>query len=234
MKAIAFGAAVLLAMISVASAQAQEAPKTYLMTFEGESKVTLVPDQVQIDFVVKARNNDGQKARAEQAASATKALEFLKGASVPEKNVKMCGYSYQPVYEWRRNGENNDQFFAGYLVEQSFRVTAPVVGAPDLIDGITNQGFIGSVQFLVSNADQVREQTLKSAIADAKAKAKKRAGELDIKLGKIVGYSELRGHDYSRYDGGPRAASARSGGPPVPVGESEIRISVQLTYELAK
>lgn len=230
MKQFAAVLVAVLAICSVASAQAVPAKQKPTVMFSGEGKVSAVPDQVRITCSIWGQNANGKLAREQQALLSKNASEFLKKAGLEDKSFKTTSYRYAPVYDYSRDQQKN--VLLGYRAEQELHVCAPIAQASTLVDGLAEQGFIGEVEFTVSNLVVKREEAVKLAIDDAKAKAKKRATDLGIKLGKMVGYSEGGGGG----DSYVRAQSTRDAGPggapSLPAGENEIRAKVSVMYEI--
>jgi uncharacterized protein len=92
---------------------------------------------------------------------------------------------------------------------------------------------VNHLGFKIDDEEELKEEARKIAIEDAKKKSKKLKKELDIKLGKIVNYSE--GGNYPVY---LRAAAESfdggigGGGPSIPTGENEIVVNVTITYQI--
>ena len=89
--------------------------------------------------------------------------------------------------------------------------------------------------FVVDDTGTVTAQARQNAIEDATQKAQVLASQLNVHLGRVVGFSENGGNAYPMMDRGVAKAtvmSARAPAPSLPVGESETTSNVSVSYEI--
>ena len=102
--------------------------------------------------------------------------------------------------------------------------------------GVTN---VFGPSFAIDDPEALKEEARNQAIAEARAKAKTLAGELDVRLVRVVSFWENT-NDYYPYPYGVAEARAVDsavgfGGavaPELPVGENEVTSRVSITYEI--
>ena len=94
-----------------------------------------------------------------------------------------------------------------------------------------NLGQVKNIVFEVENKDEFLAQARVEAMQKAKLKAKKIAQEAGISLGKLVNISISENqNNYLKYSGIAEMSSDESAS--IQVGENEIKIYVNLEYEI--
>ena len=203
----------------------------------GEGKVFTAPDVAELSLGIQTgRQPSAAAAMAKLQQGMSAVFASIKGQGVEEKDIRTESFYLNPVYDYTEEG----QVFRGFEANQSLRVKVRNLDkATDVLSAATSAGAnqAGSINFTVDDPEAKRAEAREKAIAQAKEKAEKLAGDLGMRLGKIEGFNE--GGSY----GGPPVMMMRSkegvgggGGvgaaPPLPAGEQEIVVQVTLTYEL--
>ncbi len=218
------------------------------ISVSGNGEVTAVPDIGEFSFSVTA---EGEEASAAQEASGEKinsVLMALKDAGVEEKDIKTQNYNMYPRYEYEQEVcpvgafcPPGERVQVGFEVSQTVKVKVrDLDSAGRLIStagelGATN---ISSLQFTIDDTDVLKEEARALAIEDAKEKALKLAGDLDVSLVRMVGYHENEGYlpaPYAYGLGGDEAmerAVASFDAPDLPAGENTIASQVSITYQV--
>lgn len=125
----------------------------------------------------------------------------------------------------------------GYDVYQTISVKVRDTDkAGELIAGVTATGItdIYGPNFTIDDEDDLRRDARQDAIKDARAKARELADDLDVRLVRVVSFSENGGGYYPMY---ARAEMAMDSGvapvaPNITPGENRISASVTITYEI--
>jgi len=205
----------------------------------GDGRVFATPDIAEMSFGVQT----GRRASAKEAIDALKrsmdaVYAAVKEAGVPEKDIQNQQFSLSPEYSWT----NNRQTIIGYAGSQMLRVK---VRDLDKVSGVlaaateagANQA--GDVQFTIDDPQKLRDQARDEAIEEAQENAKALAKQLGVSLGELKGFSEGGGYTppmpyYGRMGGGTAVAedAAMNQSVPLPAGEQEITVQVNLTYEV--
>lgn len=221
------------------------------ISVSGEGEVSAVPDIAKFSFTVKEEAKTVAVAQQQVTEKMNAAIDFLKKAGIEDKNIKTEGYNIYPRYEWRNReivclGLNcpppgRERILVGYEVSQNISVKLEDIDkAGEILAGIgslevTN---VSGLNFEIDDEDALKRQARKQAIEEAKNKAKELAKDLGVSLVRIVNYSSSEGNLYPRYAmmemtkalGADMADEIPS--PEIPVGENEIKITVDITYEI--
>ncbi len=165
----------------------------------------------------------------------------LSGASVPAMEIyrddqSVSGYAGSaPDYYYPAP---RNQVIVGYEVRQSISVKVrdtEEVGA--LLAGVGEKGAtdIYGPTFTIDDEDELQREARQKAIADAKLKAKQLADDLNVRLVRVVSFSEngtpwypmyaMKGYDVAAAEGARTV-------PEIPLGENKISASVSITYEI--
>jgi|TARA_Y100000310_G_scaffold22905_1_gene21873 hypothetical protein len=214
----------------------------FTIAIQGSGKVSAVPDIATLNFGV-------QTGRQKTAAGAMKMLtdkmtaviEAIETAGVEEKDIRTQYLNLNPAFDWNE-GKRIDR---GFEATQSLMVKVRDLDKiSNVLDAAVRSGAnqAGSVGFTIDDPEVIKEEARAEAIEDAKTKAQKLAADLGVSLGKMQGFWEETG-----YGGGPvmmRAemmdAKGVGGGyggstaPPIPAGEQEVVVNVNITYKIKK
>ena len=228
-------------------------PSYTTINVEGVAEVTAVPDIGSFHFTVEAEAVDVAEAQKLSGEKINDIMGYLKSdGGVEEKDIKTTGYNAQPRYEYRRenciNGFScdNERVLIGYVVTQNVEVKVrDTAKAGELVGGVGGRGAtnMSGLSFEVDDIEALKEEARLLATADAKAKAKRLAKELGVRLGDIVSFN-----DGGSGGGYPMAYNTRGmsaemdfaedGGfeksfvPEISVGEDEVIAHVTITYQL--
>ena len=202
------------------------------ITVSGEGKVYAKPDIALVNISVVS---DGKKVidvENDNTKKNNQIIKFLKDSGVEDKDIKTINYSLYPRYNYY---EQKTPEIIGYEITQTLEVKIRSLDKTgEILDGAIKNGAnqIGSLYFKVDNDEALQDQARKLAIDDAKQKAEKLASQLRIRLVRLSAYNEsgtpyldYRGLEYGVGGGGGTA-------PQIQTGESEIVITVNLTYEM--
>lgn len=150
----------------------------------------------------------------------------LKKLKIQEQNIKTINYSISPKTSWNR--ETGESYIYGYRGNVQIEVKIKDFSK---IDQVVNLGQVKNIVFEVENKDEFLAQARVEAMQKAKLKAKKIAQEAGISLGKLVNISISENqNNYLKYSGIAEMSSDESAS--IQVGENEIKIYVNLEYEI--
>jgi hypothetical protein len=112
-------------------------------------------------------------------------------------------------------------------------------GVSAVLDGVVSAGAnqVSNLSFQIDEPEKLKAEARAKAIANAKEKAAELKGQVGIKLGRIVNFSEgYSGYPAPMYDSAVKSMESygggTGGGPAVPSGENEITVSVMITYQI--
>lgn len=235
-----FGAPALLALTLFAlpllhqPAQANDRPRTLVL--RGEGTVSARPDMASISLGVVTNGDTAKVALDRNTAAMTKVFRVLETNKVPGRDVQTSGFRVQPVFKRQPRGSSSTGPVApeiiGYTVRNQVTVAVrDLDNLGTLIDALVSDGaneFQG-LTFGFSDPEPLLDNARRAAAEDVQRKANLYAEALGITLGPIQTVSEQSGGRVR-----PRAVALErvSGDVPVSAGESELSISISVTYNL--
>jgi hypothetical protein len=213
----------------------------FTISVQGSGKVSAVPDIATLNFGVQTgRQNTAAGAMKMLTEKMTAVINELEAAGVEEKDIRTQYLNLNPAYDWNEGKRVDRGFEATQSLMVKVRDLDKISTVLDVaVKAGANQA--GSVGFTIDDPEVLKEQARAEAIEDAKIKAMKLAKDLGVGLGSMQGFWEDAGY------GGPqpmmmRAETMDSGGfggggmkaPPIPAGEQEVAVNVNITYRIRK
>jgi uncharacterized protein YggE len=218
------------------------------ITIEGEAEVFAVPDIATFNFTVNEVSEDAVSAQDLAAEKVSAAVDFLKSKGVEDANIKTSSYNSYPKFEWIEAHcvtapcEPGKRELVGYEVRQTVSVKVrDAKSAGELIAGVTDLGIntVSGVSFTIDDLESLQEEARALAIVDAKAKAKRMAKDLGVRLDDVVSFSEgddpYYYNDYAYPEVRSLSADSLVGlskEAELPVGENKITSNVFVTFEI--
>ncbi|MBM3206607.1 MAG: DUF541 domain-containing protein [Candidatus Staskawiczbacteria bacterium] len=216
----------------------------------GEGKAYAKPDIAIINFGVTAESAKSQDAVNKSNEKMNAVIKAIKDLGVEDKDIKTTSYNLYPTYGSDRavdgyggGGSIMPMYYPvqsnkiiGYRLDQQVEVKVRNLdNINQIIDKVTSAGAnnVSSPQFTVDDIESVREEARLKAIEQAKEKAEKLAKQSGLKIDRLMNISE--GYNYAYGLGGASVAKESMPSSPAPQiepGQSEITISVNLTYRI--
>ncbi len=216
-----------------------------VITVTGEGEVFAAPDVAEFSFSIVEEGKDVKTAQDMATVKMEKALKALKDLQIEEKDIKTTGFNAYPKYEFqeiyciRAPCSPGKQEIVGYEVNQNITVKVRNISdAGKAIDAVTTAGAsnVSGISFTIDDEDALVREARQKAIEEAREKAKDLAQDLDVRIVRIVNFSENGGGSpYPMfYKGDAMSARAESApsAPVLPTGENTIRSTVTITYEI--
>ena len=216
--------------------QTAPAPMQETVSVSGTGKVTLTPDRYTFTLGVQTIAPTVDQAVNENNARVANVLAALKKAGATDAQIRTSNFSIYPQQDYQQGKLPR---ILGYQVNNSVTVTRDKIGdAGKLLQAALNAGVNTSsgLQFLVSDPARGRDEGMRAAFADAKAKASILAQAAGRSLGRALTISE--GVEPSRppimYKAAMAGAAAQAVSEEVPVesGTQEVSYTVTVTFEL--
>ncbi|OGN08291.1 MAG: hypothetical protein A2750_00530 [Candidatus Yanofskybacteria bacterium RIFCSPHIGHO2_01_FULL_45_42] len=222
------------ALLAYTSHLSNTAATTNTVSFEGEGKIVAKPDIAMVSLSIVTEATTSKAAQDENSKKSKTVTDFLKKQKVDDKDVKTSGYNIYPQYNYPQNSKPQ---ISGYQVNQTMDVKIRDLEKVSVIlDGVVTAGAnqVNNLGFQIDEPEKLKAEARQKAIEDARNKADKLEGQLGIKLGKIVNFSENTGGYPGPYymKGMAEGLGGGSDGPSVPAGENEITVSVSITYQI--
>ncbi len=209
------------------------------VSVSGEGTIVAEPDRATVRFGIVTRAERAEMARRQNADSAAAAMNAVRALDLPEEKIKMEGLQLQP---WREYNPKTRQYD-----EKGFEATRRVSVVlddleqlPTLVARVVQQGAnrLESINYELQDRDAVRNDALRQAARNARAKAQLLAETLGARLGPVRTISEqsisIPPMRVQRAE--MSAMAAKSDAQPEPdayaAGEMEVSASVQVTFDL--
>lgn len=219
-------------------------PATDTITVTGEGRATKAPDVARISFTIQNAAPAVADAQEKTTTQSNAAIEYLKGHSIAEKDIKTLSYNIAPQYSYSSCPVGvycppSNQKITGYEVSQSVQITVrDLTHVGDILTGLGTLGVqnVSGPNFGLDDATEGYAAARADAIRNAKEEARQLSKQLGVRLGKIVNFSESTGGvDYPMaygLGGMERSADVKAAAPVIPTGENTYSASVSITYEI--
>ncbi|MGA2917333.1 SIMPL domain-containing protein [Methanoregula sp.] len=222
---------------SIGSVSAQDSSTDKVIHASGSGNVIGTPDRAQITFSVQTENPDVKVAQSDNANQMAKVIDAIAGAGIPRDSLKTSGYSISPVYDDTTGGILNPKVKT-YQVTNTLTVTLDDVSRTgEIIDIAVANGVnqADSIQFMLSDvqAQALRGEALKNAVANARTDADTVAGALGVNITGMGTVDITQSftpvvYSNSQWDA---AGAAKSVAPtPIQPGEITVNAQVSVTY----
>ena len=213
-------------------------------TVSGEGKISAKPDIAKVSASIVVEREPLPEAQAEAGRRQEALLVALRGQGITDRDLRTAGYNIFPQYYYPGpcRGEvcpldTQRPRIVGYQVRVSYEVKVrDIAKAGDVLSAMVGAGVneVGNLEFTIDDPESLRADARERAVANARAKAEALAKNLGKRVGRITAFAEG--------GGGPPVIFAREAldgkggfggeGPAVPPGESEVVVTVSITYEL--
>lgn len=208
---------------------AQEKRPDRIITIGASGTVSVEPDLAHISTGVLSEADTAREALQRNSAAMKKVIDGLKGAGVDPKDVQTSRFSIDPRYDQPKDGRSAR--ITGYRVVNQVRITARDVSKlGELLDLVVTLGAnqAGGISFDVSNAETLKDEARRQAIANALRRAKLFAEAAGATVGEVLTISEESSPSPPIFSG--RAMAAES--VPIERGSQSIEVRVQVTWAL--
>ena len=222
----------------------------HTIVVNGTGEISAVPDISIITFTVRSSDTTGdtQKLQADLAAITGNIFPKLKALGIDEKDIETTNYSVNPKYGSQDCSSKiqtmiypprpcSASVVSGYEASESVNVkvrdtnnVAKVLSA--IADAKITE--VSGPNFQIDNPEKLKADARSKAIADAKAKAKVLGKSLNVRLEKIISFSENDGGYYGMMYKASAMDSAVGGSamPNIQTGEQKITSNVSITFEI--
>jgi len=221
-------------------------PSYNTITVSGEGETFAVPDVASFNFTVSADASTVSAAQEQVTEKMDRVLSAIKNLGIEEKDIKTTDYSVYPRYSYTReictstSCTPGRQVLDGYTA--SHNVTVKVRNTEEAGQALATAGDNGatglsSISFTIDDPDALAAEARELAIADAREKAELLSEDLDVRLVRVVSFSDSTDGMATPYyvresmGAGNDMAMAQKA-PELPMGENKVRVNVSVTYEI--
>jgi len=206
-----------------------------LLSVSAEATSQRVPDVATISTGVVTRGADSNAAMRENADQMAKVLAALKGAGIPERDIRTTGVNLNPQYQY---AENQPPKITGYEARNTVSVKVRDLGKlGKIMDTLVAEGAneLNGPSFEVDKPDEAYDEARRAALEKAQARAEMYAKALNLRVRRIVSIDET--------SGGFRppvpmmramAMEAKGADTTISPGESSLGVSLNIVFELGR
>jgi uncharacterized protein YggE len=199
------------------------------LSVSGTSSQLVIPDTASLSIGVITRSTTAREASDRNAAVMNAIIGALKNLGLQDNEMRTSILSLQPVYNYSRDGDV--LAITGYSASNNVEVTTKMLDKlGDIVDKSVPAGAnqVSGITFMLSDEKQkqIREELIATAVDDANSRANKLAENLKVKIVsvKTSSISEVG------FLPSPAPLFAEKAATPVLPGESQVTLSVQVTY----
>ncbi len=201
----------------------------------GEGKVSVTPDIAKISFGIQESGSSLKTVQNAVNVKSKTLTSAFKNLGIEEKDIKTTSYNVYPSYDYTNPGQK----ITGYQVSTDYEVTIKDFDkVNDAIVAGTEAGanVVGNVSFDLNESTKTEKtnEARVAAVNDAKTKAQGLAKAAGINLGKIINVAENQNQNIRpiAFDKSVAVGTAPATEPEIQPGQTEIDITVSLSYEL--
>ncbi len=211
---------------------AQESKQVPQISVNGEGRIKLVPDRVEINLGVKNFGKDAAEVKKLNDETVDKVLKYIKKFGIPASDFKTTQVSLNKTYDYDKKKQT-------YQAIQTIAIVLKDLTKYDqLMMGLMDNGVnsIDNVEFKSSKMEQHKSEARKLAILDAKKKAEDYVSVLNQKVGKAILITDNSSHYqppmYKNVRFDAMEASMESNQQTLAIGEIDILTNVSVSFVL--
>ena len=228
MVAAVIAAATLIEARTAMAADSDKLERTVSVSATGT--VAAEPDIAHISAGVTTEGDTAMDAIARNNTVMAKVIEGLKAAGIATRDIQTTTLNVEPRYSQPKDGRPGT--VSGYRVVNQVRLTVrEVKRLGEVLDQAIALGAnqINSIGFDIANAETLKDEARKQAMANAKRRAELYATAAGVQLGQVLRISESVMEAIGRPMAG-RAMAASS--VPIEAGTRTLTVEVHVTYAL--
>lgn len=233
LTAVVAGLAVATALMGARTGMAAEADKTAERTVSVSAmgSVSAEPDVAYVSTGVITEAASAREALAANSALMSKIVTGLKAAGIAAKDIQTTSINVEPRYD---SPKDRPASIKGYRVLNQVRITSrDIKRLGEVLDQAVSLGAnqINSISFEVSNAEQLKDDARKAAMANALRRAKLYAAGAGADVGQVLTISE----DVRTVGPTPRVmgrSSLAAEAPTIEAGTLRLDVQVHVTWAL--
>ncbi|MCB1514593.1 MAG: SIMPL domain-containing protein [Hyphomicrobiaceae bacterium] len=201
------------------------------VTVTGEGKVAARPDMARISLGVVSEAATAKEALKANSGAMDALIGGLKARGIPADDIQTTNFDVSPRYVHTKDGK--PPTIDGYRVSNDVAIVVrELAQLGPMLDEIVSVGAnrIGGLSFAIADAEALKDEARRNAIANARQRADLYANAAGARLGQVLVISEETVHVAPR---GPMLArAAMAEGVPIAEGSQEISARVTVTYAL--
>ena len=231
-------AIVFAAVVMFIQQPASAAPQPPMLVVGGDARILAVPDEATVRLGIVRQAPSAQAVQEQANTAAQEILSAVQKTGVPSNQIQTARLVLTPVYAPRSPDSRDAPRIVAYNATNTISVrldNLSIIGA--VIDAGLKAGAnqIEGVGFSLRNDLPSRQQALKQAVEEARAKAQVMADAARVNLGEVIEISEGGVNVVPRFEPAfaSRAMAASAPETPVSPGQIEVRASVTIRYRVS-
>ncbi len=216
-----------------AIAQSETLPRT--ITVNGEGIASAVPDMAVVSIGVRTDAPTAAAALRQNSSEMAATIANLKELNVADRDLQTSGLSVNPRYQYNSNNNRSDPKIVGFTASNTLTVKLRDLDqAGSVIDQAVQSGAnsLGGIQFTFADADPMKKDARKDAVADAREKAELYANAAGVSLGQVMTIQDGYASTPSPRPMMARMEADQSSSVPLQAGESSITATITMVYEI--
>ncbi len=209
------------------------------ISVSGTGTVKIDPDTARLDLGVVSNNESLEVAQTEVSEGLASITTVLSDAGIAPEDIATTSYTVYPVPEYDRDG--NYVGIERYEVSSGFSIVVrDIESVGTVLDAAVEAGAnnVWGISFYVDDPSSAATQARALAVEDARAKADELATASGMVVTNVVSITETSApppmplqNDLGR-GGADMVASEQAASVPVSPGQSEVRVDLQITFEI--
>ncbi len=219
-------------MMAAPPTRAEDTSEPRSITVTASGQVAAEPDQARITSGVATEAATASQALARNSEEMKKVIDGLKSEGIEAKDIQTTSFRVEPRYTRPREGEA--AAIDGYRVVNQVEIIARNLDRlGEILDRLVSLGAneMAGLSFEVSQAETLRDEARKEAVANAKRRAELYAAAAGAEVGEVLTIQE--GGEM-----GPRpmpmARAMRGAAVPIERGTEMLQATVTVTWALKK
>jgi len=156
----------------------------------GKGEVLAIPDVANIHLGYETEGESVEETQRKNTERINQFIQKLKDEfKIKEKDIQTLEYNIYPRYDWKEG----ERILSGYIVRQILSLKIKDlerIGEILNIAGEIGLNEVGDLEFTVEDLEKLKREARIKALKVAKEKAKDLAQVMEVKLGKIISFSE--------------------------------------------
>lgn len=209
------------------AAEGDKAERTISVSASGT--VSAEPNVAYISTGVVTEGDTAKDALARNNTAMTKVIDGLKSAGIAAKDIQTTTLHVEPRYTPGRDGRPST--VNGYRVINQVRLTVrDVKRLGDLLDTaiVLGANQVNSISFDVEDAEKLKDEARKQAVANARRRAELYAAAAGVQLGNVLSISE----SVSEGRPMPAARATMVAATPIEAGSHTLVVEVHVSYAI--
>ncbi len=222
-------------LLATTLASAQEAVSVSRISVTGHGEMSAIPDSAVLTFGVLARHENAAQAQAQVNGAMNRATVAVRKLGVPAEQLTTTGINLAPVYPDRRTASGQEGSIIAYHASNRLEVRlegTDLIGK--VIDAAVNAGAnsVDGIALTLIDDAQERQEALRRAVLDARAKAEAIAAAMGVRLESVEQVVEQGVGVFTPTLQRTRAAEAAT--TPVSPGQVRVDANVHVVYRIAQ